>query len=882
MAVAAYASLVSLMDVLDNVQHLGRRRRLHLDKEQIQNLQEKVKLLQDFLEVHSQRISPEMENLVRQLLVLVDDADDIIDFHVANQLREESQDKSLHTIALTSFCQYIDKIIEKIDSITEKLMMVKEEWIDVQEQQPEVSMPVGSTSLPYSDENTMLGFDERLLQVVDELTRDESNLQILPIVGMGGIGKTTLAQNAHDHPYIVNRFDIRIWFTISQQYSVQKILQKYFFNDNKDIIGSTDQLGVAELGERLHKLLFGKRYLIIMDDVWSIKTWEDFMLYLPNNGNKSRVLVTTRLLEVARPLCFDNHYFTVDFLDEDKSWDLLCGKVFAQKSCPYPELEEIGREIAKGCRGLPLSIVVIGGLLAKSNKTREYWGFVAKNVTSFVNYGDDEYCLKILSLSYNSLSIHLKPCFLYTRVFPEDQEIRAPELKKLWISEGFLKPVGGKSLEEAAEEYLKDLTDRNLIFIRKRTRRGNIRTCGVHDILRELCFREYSKEHLIRVPKSQRIAFQVQPKFDFCFLCGRLPDRLNRIHLKQLVGLRSTTVASSLVCEACNNMYPDLNRLRWVKVFDLDNDQSFETFPQHTKLRYLAVQDQHATMVDYLLEWKIVFPNTISLLWNLQILDLDLFYMDTHTLVLSSEIWEIPKLRHLNVQSFRLPDPLVNDLEGQDFTILEYLSTLSSEGFRCIKEVVKRIPNLKKLNASYRSYSGDASDCSLSNLVQLNKLESLSLEYYSLLENITFPTSLKKLSLSYCEIPWRKMTIISSLLPNLEVLKLNNAFRGQEWDPSEGEFLRLKVLHISFCDLMLWGAEDIHFPNLQYLSLEGMFKLEEIPLSIGDIATLHSIHLQFCGESAVNSATEILTEQKENGNESLQVYVDGKQVHVSL
>ncbi|KAL0441033.1 UNVERIFIED_CONTAM: putative disease resistance protein RGA1 [Sesamum radiatum] len=535
MAVAAYASLVSFMDVLDNVQHLGRRRRLHLDKEQIQNLQEKVQFLQDFLEVHSQRISPEMENLARQLVVLVDVADDIIDFHVANQLREGSQDKSLHVIALTSFCQYIDKIIEKIDSITDKLMMVKEEQVDVQEQQLEVSMPVGSTALPYSDENTMVGFDERLLQVVDELTRDESNLQILPIVGMGGIGKTTLAQNAFDHPYIVNRFYIRIWFTISQQHSVQKILRKYFFNDEKDIAGSTDQLGLAELGECLHKLLFGKR-----------------------------------------------------------------------------------------------------------------------------------------------------------------------------------------------------------------TRRGNIRTCGVHDILRELCFREYNKEHLIRVPRSQLIAFQVQPKFDFCSLCGHLPDRLNRIHLRELVGLQSTTDASPLVCEACNNMYPDLNRLRWVKI-----------------------------------------------------LDLDLFYMDTHTLVLSSEIWEIPKLRHLNVRSYRLLDPPVNDLEGQDFTILEYLSTLSSEGFKCLEE--------------------------------FNKLESLSLKSYSFLEDLTFPASLKKLSLSSCEIPWEKMTIIGSSLPNLEVLKLNNAFHRQEWDPTEGEFLRLKVF-----------------------------------------------------ESAINSAMEILTEQKENGNESLRVYVNEKQVSVSL
>ncbi|KAK4437242.1 hypothetical protein Salat_0058100 [Sesamum alatum] len=243
MAVAAYASLLSLTDVLDSFPHLARR---HLDKEQIQILQEKVQFLQDFLELHSRRISPEME-----------EADDIIDFHVVNQLRERSQDKSLHSSfyqdisniiekidsitkelmmvkeelidvqeqqpgvslpvgstalpsTLSSFYEDINKIVEKIDSITKQLMIVKEETIHVQAQQPVVSVPVGATALPSSDKNTMVGFDERLLQIVVELTRNESNLHILPIVGMGGIGKTILVQYAFDHPHIVYRFGIHI------------------------------------------------------------------------------------------------------------------------------------------------------------------------------------------------------------------------------------------------------------------------------------------------------------------------------------------------------------------------------------------------------------------------------------------------------------------------------------------------------------------------------------------------------------------------------------------------------------------------------------------------------------------------------------------------
>ncbi|KAL0286666.1 UNVERIFIED_CONTAM: putative late blight resistance proteinR1A-10 [Sesamum angustifolium] len=461
------------------------------------------------------------------------------------------------------------------------------------------------------------------------------------------------------------------------------------------------------------------------------------------------------------------------------------------------------------------------------------------------------------------------------RVFPEDDTIKASKLIKLWISEGFLKPVEGKSLEEVAEEYLKDLTDRNLILISKWTRSGKIKICNIHDIIRELCFRESNKEHLIRVPKTQYISFPRRPEeSNACFLCSHKLDRQNKIHLQQVFA----EVASPSVCEACNNVYPNLNRLRWVKVFELVYNQSF-TFPHHTKLRCLEVND-YRCHDEYWITGKLLLPSTISLLWNLQFLDVDLVYEFYDMLVVPSKVWEMPKLRHLKVGVHRLPDPLTNQSEGQDSNVMENLSTLSSGAFKCSEEIVKRVPNLKELHATYMEFPQD-DRYSLNNLVQFDKLESLYFAYYSHLGNITFPTSLKKLDLSSCYIPWDKMTIIGSSLPNLEVFKLYDAASGQEWNPIEGEFLRLKTLSIWDCYLVRWGADDIHFPSLQSLSLRDMHKLEEIPLSIGDINTLHSIHLDKCSECVFNSAMEILNVQRENGNESLHVYVDGKQVSIS-
>ncbi|KAL0356236.1 UNVERIFIED_CONTAM: putative late blight resistance proteinR1A-10 [Sesamum radiatum] len=761
MAVAAYASLLSLMHVLDNIQNPDRVHRLHVDKERIQSLKEKVKFLVDFFEVYSQRKSQEMEDLASQIAVVAEEVEDIIDLHVVDQLREGSNAESYRQIALLLFCQDINKVIEKIDSITTKLMMVKEEWADVQEPQPVASLPVSSTTLPTaSGKNTMVGFDEHLVRVMDELAGGESNLRIFPIAGMGGI---------------------------------------------------------------------------------------------------------------ARSLSSNNLYLEVSFLDDDKSWKLLCNKVFAQDGCPCPKLETVGKDIVKGCRGLPLAIVVIGGLLAKSNIREEYWRSVAENVTSFANLEDNEHSLKILSLSYNDLPIHLKPCFLYMRVFPEDRLIEVSELIKLWVGEGFLKLDSGKTLEEVANEYLEDLVDRNLILIHKWTCRGKFKVCGFHDLIRDMCLRVFKKEHLVCVPKVQRINLSRRMR-NMCFLCSSRASSEESIDVPVLARLPSTSAPSGLMCGACKTMYSDCTGLRLVKVFG----QCCRKFPQHTKLRYIDIRAPH--FWDRVAQYELDFasPSTIHLLWNLQTLSID-SGTSLEPMALPSEIWEMPQLRHIMVKLAVLPPPA----DTQDVTVLDNLETLSFiHNFKCTREVLERIRNLKKLKICYSGNLEDWSYYCLYNLAHLHKLESLFfIAKYLLLNKIALPTSLKKLYLSQCRIPWEDMMIFGSL-PNLEVLTLNNyAFQGPKWTNVEGQFTRLKFLSICFSDLVRWVADDVPFPVLESLSLEFMNDLEEIPSSIGDIDTLLSIHLNSCKASVVASAKQILEEQHNNGNE-LQVVVDGGRLQV--
>ncbi|EPS67376.1 hypothetical protein M569_07400, partial [Genlisea aurea] len=338
----------------------------------------------------------------------------------------------------------------------------------------------GKPSAPLPTKSVVVGFENRMHWVIDKLTDNERSFQVIPIVGMGGIGKTTLAQSIYDHPGIQRRFDTQMWCTVSHIYSVKSILQSFL---GEEIFGD-----IPDMGQRLYQTLHGRRYLIVMDDMWEVSAWESLKLYLPDNQNGSRVIVTTRNKDVAES-CGESSC-ALSLLDHNTSWDLLRQNVFGEGcSCP-DKLNEIGKTIAEGCGGLPLSLATISGILSKSDMTPDYWNHVARNVKGIVSSTEDEHCLKVLSLSYHFLPIHLKPCFLYLRKFREDQKIEAKFLIRKWIIEGF---VTGKATEDVAYDHLNDLVDRNLVLIHGRNYAGRIKLCGVHDLVRELCIRESSE-----------------------------------------------------------------------------------------------------------------------------------------------------------------------------------------------------------------------------------------------------------------------------------------------------------------------------------------------------------------------------------------------------
>lgn len=457
-------------------------------------------------------------------------------------------------------------------------------------------------------------------------------------------------------------------------------------------------------------------------------------------------------------------------------------------------------------------------------------------------------------LSYRHLPHHLKGCFLYMGVFPEDFDISVSKLLKLWVAEGLLKSVRSKSLETVAQEYFSDLVERNLILVREKSSLGKIKTCRIHDLLRDLCVRE-----------AQRERFFLVSGMELNDDSGGI--KLRRLSIDKHSGRHANRLSSSIFLRSLFNFgsyfSPDFKHFRLLRVMDMKDADISDLPIDLVNMWYLACSC-----------WGETLPSSVYKLRNLKVL---IIYNYEN---LEVDIWKMPQLWHVELKSGKLPDPLNAEIESRNSTIvLESLQTLSGiEDFRCTEEILKGIPNIKKLGICYDFDPLDSEFYCLKNIGRLHKLESLNCLILkstssSFLQNLTLPPSLKKLTLDGSHIPWEDMTIVGSL-PNLQVLKLKyNSFYGREWEPNEGEFLQLKFLLLEDIYLVDWRADSIHFPSLQHLVLKNCSSMEEIPSGIGEIPTLQSIILHNCRDSIVTSAKQIQEEQLSLGIEDLELLI---------
>ncbi|XP_066342298.1 putative disease resistance protein RGA1 [Miscanthus floridulus] len=351
------------------------------------------------------------------------------------------------------------------------------------------------------DESAIVGeqIEKDTRELVQVLTTDDDNnhnIKVVSIIGAGGMGKTTLAQKIFNDTSIQEHFKTKtIWLSITQQFDEVELLRTAIKHAGGDHGAEKDKNTVTET---LFHTLSSGRFLLVMDDVWSQKVWNDVLSVPVRNASKkqpgSRVLVTTRSAHLPQQMQAPLHQHRVNPLENDDAWSLLKKQLQPDQVDGIDQLKTIGMEILENCDGLPLAIKVIGGLLSTRYPSEHEWKSVlnkpAWSLTGLPPELDNR-----LYLSYEDLSPQIKQCFLYCSLFPKGEEIIGDVVTQMWISEGFIQPLDGSSIisheygfEEMATEYYRELIKRNLLQPIK----GYLLTgyrCTMHDVVRT--FAEY-------------------------------------------------------------------------------------------------------------------------------------------------------------------------------------------------------------------------------------------------------------------------------------------------------------------------------------------------------------------------------------------------------
>ncbi|CAI0461775.1 unnamed protein product [Linum tenue] len=418
---------------------------------------------------------------------------------------------------------------------------------------------------------------------------------------MGGVGKTTLAQLVYNDRRVEDCFNVKAWVCVSQEPSISKITKDIL----EEVTGGTFDGNFNQLQLELKGRLKGKKFLIVLDDVWNDKyaDWDVLRRPLMTGVPGSVVLVTTRNESVAS-IMQTVPIYNLKGLSCDDSWFLFVRHASRGGSATlHPNLEPVGKEIVGKCRGLPLAAKTLGGLM-RSKKDAVDWERICKS--NLWDLSNDE-ILPALYLSYHYLPSHLKRCFAYCAIFPKDYDFEKDELVYLWMAEGFIEQQsrGNKLMEELGDEYFNDLVSRSFF------QRSSVDPTGyvMHDLINDLA-KYVSSEFCFRLDCE-----------DSCKINGRIR------HL-------------SYAITECNLA----QKLR-LRVLSLSHLRTLTELPDsigHLKhLRYLNLS---ATAIQYL-------PATLCGVYNMQTL---ILHQCRELVQLPNNLGRLINLRHLDVRETNL------------------------------------------------------------------------------------------------------------------------------------------------------------------------------------------------------------------------------------
>ncbi|XP_028061629.1 disease resistance protein RPM1-like [Camellia sinensis] len=726
---------------------------------------------------------------------------------------------------------------------------------------------LGESSLFFKDDD-LVGIEDGKEQLLDWLMdKEEPQRTVISVVGMGGSGKTTLVAQAYNSRIVKRQFDCYAWITVSQTYVADDLLRsmiKEFYRGAKEAIPmDLSSMSYRELIEMITDFLRLKRYVIVFDDVWSSNLWRDIHVSLLDEGLGSRIILTTRKEDVAlSSFGVKSRIHYIKLLGVSDAWNLFCMKAFSSnpnRCCPQ-HLKSVAQDLVAKCKGLPLAIVALGGVMPSKYLELEWRKIYNSLSWELSNNPGLEVVKTILLLSFNDLPYRLKCCFLYCCLFPEDYKIKRKRLIRLWMAEGFVEKVRGRTPEEVAESYLMELICRSMLQVVMRNELGRPKNCKMHDLMRELAISTSETEKFCVVYDGREANDEEESATNRRMSIQSIGRESQLGNWKGMLKLRSLLVF--VVEEIALPL-----SLRLLRVLDLE-DAPIEVLPEELvdlfNLRYLNLK---GTRVKEL-------PKSIGRLCNLNTLDIS----DCKIEVLPAGITELRNLRHLKMYHFDYE--LLDEFQfvrgtttPSNICKLKNLQVLA--GVEAQSDLMKRIKNMTQLKrigiTKVREVDEEDLCTAIQNMSLLCRLsvKVIDVDEYLRMDALssTPPRHLKVLilagklekvpcwfqslqNLTFLSLRWSRLTEdpipYIQALPNLGQLFLCNAYEGGgQLCFSEG-FHKLRILELwNFPQLNEIIIEREVMTGLQDFHIRTCMQLKILPHGIEYLEDLQELRLTF-------------------------------------
>ncbi|KAH6757249.1 hypothetical protein C2S53_010306 [Perilla frutescens var. hirtella] len=860
----------------------------------VELLKDELNRMQSFLKDANKKQAQDerVRNWVSEIREVAQDAQDAIEMFLLNIQNHPRR-------SCTSFSKriyYIDRIGEEIESIQARVDAIhksRERYgiRDLGEAAEDHStwrsqLESRRRLAPWKTDEHLVGLEDDVRKLLRELIlvdgkekekEKKKGLSMAAIVGMGGIGKSTLARTIYNHPDVVvaGRFDCRAWVVVSGKFTPHETIKQLLLGlprsdqdkerlreEIKKLEGSTeDKLYLQqELQQMLHEQLEGKTYFIVLDDVWEKEHWEFLTSAFPDEQDKSsRLLVTSRNKVIAK---HGQYAHEMKLLDPEESWKLLLKKAFVDKKSDdkFPkDLESIGRKILEKCDGLPLAISMVGGLLLET-QTKSGWEEVLNQINSHLGRAESSVSA-ILELSYQNLSFQLKSCFLCLAFFKEDTTIPAKRLIHIWVGHGLIQQEGRRMVEEIARGYLDELINRNLVQIEDLNMDDRVKSCHLHDLLREVCLRKAKEEIGFRVLKEEEeddiISSQSLCKPRNHVVHGENIGTLLLKHNKHLRSLFLINLNGNNNDVRASTPSPYWKSFYLLKILDL-NGFKLRTLPRSfralvglkcfriRRVQHKLFPEDFALFMGRLYE-PMKLPRWLDRLKNLEVLDMENEFVEFPNVTL-----KMGRLRHFHANCVYSSQMRIEN--WKNIETLKYIS--QKDWLGCSSKLMPaNCCHVRELGIymdgekrKYESSKVRASLEKMENLAKLHLMWSLSHQ----IDTAIIPSHLTKLKLTG---EMSKCLALSTLPSNLSYLTLESAHLDEDPMPELGKLPKLMHLKLKRDAYVGKRMRVLHdgFPCLEALFLRELYGLRGIHIEEGGMPQLKQLKITQSAPVEINN-----------------------------